>query len=182
MSRFRALRTEMDDLISQMEALGIKDVAAAAPAPAPAKKAVGRPKKEKVGTDAQKVTEAVETEKTDKRRQPMSEEKKAKLKAGREAAKARRDAEKAAAAAAAAGGGDDSDVVFEEDEDIPPQPPVKTSDSPRQICRKCVVNLKYGTDHRRCFFKGIEEGLWEGESDWVKDCEEFAKRFALEEK
>jgi outer membrane murein-binding lipoprotein Lpp len=175
-TRFRTLRAEMDDLISQMEALGVKETAAA-PAAVPAKKATARSKKEKV--EAQKVTEREEV-KADGRRKPMTDEHKAKLKAGREAAKARRDAEKAAAAAAEAAGGADDDVVFDEEEDAPTDRAAAKQDSPRQICRKCVVNLKYGTDHRRCFFKGIEEGLWEGESGWVKDCEEFAKRFAAE--
>ena len=168
--RFRTMRTEMDALIAQMEALGIKADGTAVPVAA--KKGPGRPKKEKV-------VESTEA-KTDGRRKPMTEEHKAKLKAGREAAKARRDAEKAASEAASAAGGADDDVIFEEDEEAetPPQP--TASKESRKICRKCVVNLKYGTDHRRCFFGGVEEGLWSSSNEWTKDCEEFAKRFAPE--
>jgi hypothetical protein len=165
LTKFRAMRTELDGLIKQLEKLDVKGVE-------PEKKAVRRPKKEKPVETAD-----TSVEKTDKRRKPMSEEQKAKMKAGREAKKAQRDAEKAAAAAAAAAGGGDADVEFEDDEETAP---VKSSDEPRRICRKCVINLKYGTDHRRCFFTGLEEGLWDGESAWTKDCVEFAKRFAEE--
>jgi hypothetical protein len=113
----------------------------------------------------------------------MTEEHKAKLKAGREAAKAKKAAEKAAAEAAEAGGGKDDDVVFEEDEVVVKAQACKegVQTEPRRICRKCVVNLKYGTDHRRCYFGGIEEGLWASSDAWEKDCETFAKQFAPEE-
>lgn len=174
LSRVRAMRLEMDGLIGQMEALGIKEAGDAVAAP----KKVGRPKKV-VAVAAPSTA----VEKVDGRKRPMTEEHKAKMKAGREAKKAIKAAEKAAAEAAAAAGGKDDDVIFEEDEEKVEEEEFveEVHPKPRRICRKCVVNLKYGTDHRRCFFGGLQEGLWASSNEWEKDCEEFAKRFAPEE-
>lgn len=47
--------------------------------------------------------------------------------------------------------------------------PVKASEKPTR-CRLCERAVGVG-DHRECFFEGNENGLWENEEEWVRDCE-----------
>jgi len=96
--RLIAMRRELDDLIAELQSDG------PASPPAAPKKARGRPKMEKTDLDAAAAAgeaAAEEIEKaatTAKPKRVLSDEQKAKMKAGREAAKARRDAEKASGA------------------------------------------------------------------------------------
>jgi hypothetical protein len=95
--RLIAMRRELDDLIAEMQGGG---------APGAPKKARGRPKVEKADLDAAAVAGGVaaeEIEKVAKPKRVLTEEQKAKMKAGREAAKARKGAEKDAAERVAAG-------------------------------------------------------------------------------
>jgi hypothetical protein len=94
--RLIAMRRELDALIAEMQ--GGAPVPPAAP-----KKGRGRPKVEKADLDAAAAAggaAAEEIEKAAKPKRVLTDEQKAKMKAGREAAKARKAAETEAAAAA----------------------------------------------------------------------------------
>jgi hypothetical protein len=97
LERLIAMRRELDDMIAELQS-GAPPVSP----PAAPKKARGRPKMEKTDLDAAAAAggeAAEEIEKaatTAKPKRVLSDEQKAKMKAGREAAKARKAAEKAA--------------------------------------------------------------------------------------
>ena len=99
--RLIAMRRELDDLITEMQGGAVGGGAPAAP-----KKGRGRPKVEKADLDAAAAAggaAAEEIEKAGKPKRVLTEEQKAKMKAGREAAKARKGAEKEAAERVAGG-------------------------------------------------------------------------------
>lgn len=72
----------------------------------------------------------------------------------------------AAATAIAGGAADVPDI-----EEVPPAPKKKVE--PR--CRICSVGINGSADHRRCYFFGIGEDMWESSDGWVKDCEKYAE-------
>jgi len=96
--RLIAMRHELDVVIAEMQGM--------APPPAP-KKGRGRPKIEKADLDAAAAAGGAAGEEIEKEAKPkrvLTDEQKAKMKAGREAAKARKVAEKEASEAASGGG------------------------------------------------------------------------------
>ena len=105
--RLIAMRHELDTLIAEMQGM--------APPPAP-KKSRGRPKVAKDDMAAARVAggeaaAAIEGEVVaEKPRRVLTDEQKAKMKAGREAAKARKEMEKAALEAAKNSAGSDADL------------------------------------------------------------------------
>lgn len=97
--RLIAMRNELDSLIAELN--GGAPIAPAAP-----KKTRGRPKVAKADLDAAAAAGDVAAEEIERAAKPkrlLSDEQKAKMKAGREAAKARRELEAASAAPEAGG-------------------------------------------------------------------------------
>jgi hypothetical protein len=98
----KVMRAQLDEAIAMLERSSVED--------APKKRGPGRPKKEK--------GEKSESEASEKPKRVMTPEHLAKMKAGREAAKAKRDAERAAAAAAEKDGEEAAGLMSEREHSL----------------------------------------------------------------
>ena len=131
----------------------------AAPAPAPAAPAAPAEKKKRV----------------------LSEEQKAKMKAGREAAKAKKDAEKQQKAAEEKGELQALVDTADRGEAARERIAVITAAKPAPAvvrCAECHKNLDGGFDHRMCFFGGNGGAGYESETAWMEAARAYTATLA----